>query len=99
MEGAGMDAAGAATTAGAVGARVKRALPQSRSWAWGQRQLTRIAELRSQAEVMRVRANGETRLAWALVFGDAQQLFTRMVDERGQAVLAAVGGPENPDKA
>jgi hypothetical protein len=61
MEGAGMDAAGAATTAGAVGARVKHALPQSRSWAWGQRQLTRIAELRSQAEVMRVRANGENQ--------------------------------------
>jgi hypothetical protein len=31
--------------------------------------------------------------------GYAQQLFTPMVDERGQAVLAAVGGPENPDKA
>ena len=35
-------------------------------------------------------------VAWALVFGHAQQLFTRMVDERGQAVLVAVGGPENP---
>ncbi len=38
-------------------------------------------------------------VAWALVFGYAQQLFTRMVDERGQAVLAAVGGPENPTEA
>ena len=56
-----MDAPGAAQAAGAVGARVKRALPQSRSWAWGQRQLTRIAELRSQAEVMRVRADGENQ--------------------------------------
>ena len=37
-------------------------------------------------------------VAWALVFGYAQQPFTRMVDERGQAVLAAVGGPENPEK-
>ena len=56
-----MDAPGAAQAAGAVGARVKRALPQSRSWAWGERQLTRIAELRSQAEVMRVRADGENQ--------------------------------------
>ena len=38
-------------------------------------------------------------VAWALVFGYAQQLFTRLVDERGQAVLNAVGGPENPNKA
>jgi len=37
-------------------------------------------------------------VAWALVFGYAQQLFTRLVDERGQAVLSAVGGPENPNK-
>jgi len=26
-------------------------------------------------------------LAWALVFGYAQQLFTRLVDKQGQAVL------------
>jgi hypothetical protein len=37
-------------------------------------------------------------VAWAVVFGYAQQLFTRLVDERGQAVLSAVGGPENPNK-
>jgi hypothetical protein len=37
-------------------------------------------------------------LAWAVVFGYAQQLFTRLVDERGQAVLQAVGGPENHNK-
>ncbi len=61
MKGAGMDAPGAVQAAGAVGARVKHALPQSRSWAWGQRQLTRIAELQSQADVMRVRANGENQ--------------------------------------
>jgi len=35
-------------------------------------------------------------VAWAVVFGYAQQLLTRLVDERGQAVLDAVGGPENP---
>ena len=35
-------------------------------------------------------------VAWALVFGYAQQLFTRMVDERGQAVLAAVAAPRTP---
>jgi hypothetical protein len=38
-------------------------------------------------------------VAWALVFGYAQQLFTRLVDERGQAVLKAVGGPENDEKS
>jgi hypothetical protein len=38
-------------------------------------------------------------VAWALVFGYAQQLFTRLVDERGHAVLRAVGGPENHAKA
>lgn len=37
-------------------------------------------------------------VAWAVVFGYAQQLFTRLVDERGQAVLQAVGGPENHNK-
>lgn len=34
-------------------------------------------------------------IAWAVIFGYAQQLFTRLVDERGQAVLNAVGGSEN----
>ena len=31
-------------------------------------------------------------LAWALVFGYAQQLFTRLVDQQGQAVLNSVRG-------
>ena len=34
-------------------------------------------------------------IAWAIVFGYAQQLFTRLVDERGQAILNSVGGAEN----
>ncbi|QRN97488.1 hypothetical protein JRI60_52665 [Archangium violaceum] len=34
-------------------------------------------------------------ISWAVVFGYAQQLFTRLVDERGQALLNAVGGAEN----
>ncbi|HSP81218.1 MAG TPA: hypothetical protein VLQ93_22055, partial [Myxococcaceae bacterium] len=34
-------------------------------------------------------------IAWAVVFGYAQQLFTRLVDERGQAILNAVGGGGN----
>jgi hypothetical protein len=34
-------------------------------------------------------------VAWAVVFGYAQQLFTRLVDERGQTILNAVGGAEN----
>ncbi|MBN1210783.1 MAG: hypothetical protein JXB05_38400 [Myxococcaceae bacterium] len=34
-------------------------------------------------------------IAWAVVFGYAQQLFTRLVDERGQAILNAVGGAEH----
>lgn len=34
-------------------------------------------------------------LAWALVFGYAQQLFTRLVDEQGQTVLNRVGGANN----
>lgn len=33
-------------------------------------------------------------VAWAVIFGYAQQLFTRLVDERGQAILNAVGGAE-----
>lgn len=36
-------------------------------------------------------------VAWAVVFGYAQQLLTRLVDQRGQAVLDAVGG--SPDRA
>lgn len=31
-------------------------------------------------------------IAWAIVFGYAQQLFTRMVDQQAQSVLADVGG-------
>ncbi len=31
-------------------------------------------------------------LAWALVFGYAQQLFTRLVDQQGQTVLNSVRG-------
>ncbi|QRK06640.1 hypothetical protein JQX13_42265 [Archangium violaceum] len=34
-------------------------------------------------------------IAWAVIFGYAQQLFTRLVDERGQAILNAVGGAES----
>jgi hypothetical protein len=33
-------------------------------------------------------------LAWALVFGYAQQLFTRMVDQQGQTVLDSVRGAD-----
>jgi hypothetical protein len=36
-------------------------------------------------------------LAWALVFGYAQQLFTRFVDRQGQAVLDSVRGADRPD--
>lgn len=35
-------------------------------------------------------------VAWAVIFGAAQQLFTRFVDQRGTAVMQAVPGPENP---
>jgi hypothetical protein len=35
-------------------------------------------------------------LAWALVFGYAQQLFTRLVDQQGQAVLESVRGADKP---
>jgi hypothetical protein len=35
-------------------------------------------------------------LAWALVFGYAQQLFTRFVDQQGQAVMANVRGASRP---
>ena len=33
-------------------------------------------------------------LAWALVFGYAQQLFTRLVDQQGQTVLETVRGAD-----
>ncbi len=33
-------------------------------------------------------------LAWALVFGYAQQLFTRLVDRQGQTVLESVRGAD-----
>jgi hypothetical protein len=35
-------------------------------------------------------------LAWALVFGYAQQLFTRLVDRQGQTVLDSVRGANKP---
>jgi hypothetical protein len=35
-------------------------------------------------------------LAWALVFGYAQQLFTRLVDQQGQTVLDNVRGADRP---
>jgi hypothetical protein len=35
-------------------------------------------------------------LAWALVFGYAQQLFTRLVDRQGQTVLDNVNSAESP---
>lgn len=35
-------------------------------------------------------------LAWALVFGYAQQLFTRLVDRQGQTVLDSVRGADKP---
>ena len=31
-------------------------------------------------------------LSWAIVFGYAQQLFTRLVDQQAQTVLEGVGG-------
>jgi hypothetical protein len=36
-------------------------------------------------------------IAWAVVFGYAQQLFTKMVDARGQAVLDALGSVDSED--
>ncbi|SHN43661.1 hypothetical protein [Cryptosporangium aurantiacum] len=37
-------------------------------------------------------------LAWALVFGYAQQLFTRFVDQQGHTVLESVrGADKRPD--
>ena len=38
-------------------------------------------------------------LAWALVFGYAQQLFTRLVDQQGQTVLNNVRGADRPQPA
>lgn len=35
-------------------------------------------------------------LAWALVFGYAQQLFTRLVDQQGQTVLNSIRAPDKP---
>jgi hypothetical protein len=35
-------------------------------------------------------------LAWALVFGYAQQAFTRLVDQQGQTVLDSVRGADRP---
>ncbi|MFF7411196.1 hypothetical protein [Streptomyces lydicus] len=35
-------------------------------------------------------------IAWAIVFGYAQQLFTRLVDNQAQSVLNAVGAPNAP---
>ncbi|MGX1885228.1 hypothetical protein [Streptomyces sp. NPDC055287] len=34
-------------------------------------------------------------IAWAVIFGYAQQLFTKFVDTQAQAVLNSVGGPNN----
>jgi hypothetical protein len=38
-------------------------------------------------------------VAWAILFGYAQQLFTRLVDERAHSVLNQVGGQEQPREA
>jgi hypothetical protein len=38
-------------------------------------------------------------LAWALVFGYAQQLFTRLVDQQGQAVADNVRHADNPRRS
>ncbi|MFB7215398.1 hypothetical protein [Streptomyces sp. NPDC056255] len=35
-------------------------------------------------------------IAWAIVFGYSQQLFTKFVDSQGQALLDAVHGPNSP---
>jgi hypothetical protein len=37
-------------------------------------------------------------LSWALVFGFAQQLFTRLVDQQGQTVLDSVRGADRPNE-
>ena len=38
-------------------------------------------------------------LAWALVFGYAQQLFTRMVDQQAHTVLDSVRGADKRSAA
>ncbi|MBT2511956.1 hypothetical protein J7I98_40710 [Streptomyces sp. ISL-98] len=38
-------------------------------------------------------------IAWAVIFGYAQELFTKFVDKRGQLVLDAVRGPTSPPLA
>ncbi|WP_374774011.1 hypothetical protein OG756_14315 [Streptomyces sp. NBC_01310] len=38
-------------------------------------------------------------IAWAIVFGYSQQLFTKLVDDRGQALVDAVRGPASPPAA
>jgi hypothetical protein len=38
-------------------------------------------------------------IAWAVVFGYSQELFTKFVDRQGQAVLADVRGPAEPPRA
>lgn len=35
-------------------------------------------------------------IAWAIIFGYSQELFTKFVDKQGQTVLDAVRGPSNP---
>jgi hypothetical protein len=35
-------------------------------------------------------------VAWALIFGYAQQVFTRLVDRQGDAVLDGVRGANRP---
>ncbi|MGH3763704.1 MAG: hypothetical protein ACRDTX_00885, partial [Pseudonocardiaceae bacterium] len=38
-------------------------------------------------------------LAWAVIFGYAQQLFTRLVDQQARAVLDTVGGGDKGSKS
>lgn len=38
-------------------------------------------------------------IAWAIIFGYSQQLFTKFVDNQAQAVLDAVHGPNSPTPA
>jgi hypothetical protein len=38
-------------------------------------------------------------IAWGLVFGYAQQLFTRLIDQQGQTVLNSVRAADNPPPA
>lgn len=38
-------------------------------------------------------------IGWAIIFGYAQQIFTRLVDRQGQAILDSVGGPAQPVSA